>query len=122
MHCDGGEPDVSDSWHDEARKLREQGLSFLKIARQIGKKEDTIRWAIEQRFREAGRIRKARSRAKEKALDPNPTGWTHILRADPPKQKHAKPRIVPKEEKMAACVEFAKGKIDRAELMRRITP
>jgi hypothetical protein len=126
-----GERDVIEPWHEEACKLRKQGLSHQRIAVLLGKSRGGVRWAVEQKEREAGKLRRClssdereeRAQARAAALPKyEDTGWVHLLRPSPPKQKPVKPTVVPQEEKMAACVAFARGKITRDELMRRITP
>lgn len=102
---------MSKPWHDEARALYAQGIGVVEIGRRLGHTRNTVRDVLDKGH--------GRETQKDKSKD---SGWMYLLRSDLPKPKRATPRIVPKEEKMAACVEFARGKITRAELMRRITP
>lgn len=102
---------MSAPWHDEARRLRATGMTYLAIANQLGKAETTICRAISERTKESQRrYRKV-----------NFYGVSPAKPAVPQKQKPTVKTISP-EVKWAAIMAYHNKQIDRHEMMRRITP
>lgn len=101
---------MNKDWVEKARQLRASGMFYSQIGKEVGRGETTVRKALlEMRGVE-------RARGGYYGLRPQ-----DAERARP--HKYRKPKqIVPREVIAEATLAFAKGKIDRSELMRRITP
>jgi hypothetical protein len=107
--------EVSDtSWHDECHRLRAEGLSFIKIGMRLGVSADRVAYVLDEngyRARKTAAVKRHRGSWH--------CGVRHTASAKPsPVQRET----ISKEDKDAACLAFARGHIDRHELMRRITP
>lgn len=105
----------SPAWHAECRDLYAQGVDYRIIAKRMGKTTADIKWVLDiDGTREKQRDAARKSRASL-------VGFCHNPKAKVMAPKIGR-RVVSNDEKMAAARAFAAGKIDRAELMRRITP
>ena len=95
-------------WHDEAFALRDKGLNKEQIARAIGISSGCVGYL----FNDNGQREKARERDRKR-------------RGTVPKESNVPANLTAQDERnartMAAARAFAAGKIDRAELMARIS-
>lgn len=111
-----------ENWEDEARRLRAAGMSWENISREVGVTTTKVRRCVDQAFLARERKRAAsRSRALsiEFPVRPGPGAsfvdtWQRKDRAPRPIAGVINPTI------SSAAAAFARGEIDRGELMRRI--
>ena len=96
-------------WMEEAKRLRVSGLTQREIAARLGKARSTIARLF---TREEG----THVRRDYYGMLPNTADKLKPHKYRTPKE------AVPREVIAEATLAFAKGRIDRSELMRRITP
>ena len=98
-----GEPIDSGNWRAEARQLRAQGKAADEIAARLGRAPEAIRVAL---------------RGTLRAPPPVFGAGARLIEAHAPRVPRT---ILDRQALPSAAAAFAKGEIDRAELMRRIT-
>jgi hypothetical protein len=98
-------------WHDECRSLRAEGRTMRDIAVRLGVSETAVRIVLIPGARE-----------QRRAYKQDYYGVRPLPRAKPQPVPRDIPLKISKEDKDAAILAFARGQIDRFELMRRITP
>lgn len=94
---------MSDEWIEQARRMREQKVTYDTIAKQLGVSVWKIRWALLPDPRKDQRRQQINDRRKGFIVR---NSTTHSTGA----------RI----DTMAICRRFAAGEIDRAELSRQL--
>jgi hypothetical protein len=109
-------------WHAVAKQLKSEGWNAVAIAKHLDKPPSTVRGIINGRAHyEAQRTKRRREAREKERLDfpvlavqdaGVPTIWQY---------RQIKRTLVPPEQITEAAQLFAKGEIDRKELMRRIT-
>lgn len=97
-------------WVEKAKQLRACGMTYKQVGQQVGRCETTVRRALLEDI-------------TGKRIPGSYYGLMPQDAARPKPHKYRTPKqIVPREVIAEATLAFARGKIDRAELMRRITP
>lgn len=101
------------AWHAEARAHRALGRGPSEISQLLGKSHAAVRWALnENSERDAGNNARRARLAMERS-----TGATPIA----PKVREKRAILADPVTKMEALALFAAGKIDRSEMLARIT-
>src|SRR5271156_3031137 len=106
-------------WHRHCLALRKAGYSPQAIARQLDRSITMVRWVLNEkgeRERQRESVRLSRQRDTRSDGDS-----PHILLFKPHRYRTPK-AIIDRKAISPAARAFARGEIDRAELMRRITP
>ena len=111
-------------WHAEARRMRAQGHGAREIAALVGKSHSAVKWVFK-----GEPVTTRKPSAPEKAAKvkprPSPTPSSPTLSAGARLiEPHAPrfPRVTLDQTVLqAAALAFARGEINRAELLRRIS-
>jgi hypothetical protein len=104
-------------WHAEARELAKQGLNSNQIGKILGRPGSSVRYAFCNL--ETRRVRQKLKKREERKTTGILLSNQGFFCAHQPRE--IKQYLAPKEQKDAAIKAFAKGEIDRGELMRRIS-
>ena len=111
-------PTHDDIYGDECRRLKAEGLRQSEIAKRLGISDSSVRYILaDAELREHILAGKREGKARRQYY-----GAPHNPLPQPRVEKRIPPVPVSREVINAACLEFAKRRISRAELMRRITP
>jgi hypothetical protein len=100
------------AWWAQARRLRADGLTLKALGTHVGKTEAAVSVAV------SDRLRKLQTHAQP-VLRGNSSGDAAFVAAHTP---HIARKLLDEAAIPAAARAFVSGQIDRAELMRRITP
>jgi len=106
------------AWHSQVRLLRAKGLCVAEIANRVERSTCMIKWVLD----ENGERQATRERAKASKQMRASFNARHATDKIAPRAPAKTLRAINSASVMDAARAFAKGKIDRAELMRRITP
>ncbi len=116
-------------WHAEARRMRVQGYGAREIAALVGKSHSAVKWVFRGERattrkpspRPGARADKAAKPARRPST-PTPSAFSAGARLVEPHAPRV-PRVTLDQAVLqAAALAFAAGEIDRAELLRRISP
>lgn len=107
------------AWHAEALALRKQGVPVVNIAKQMGHTISGVKYAIDENNERAANKRRAQvyNRCNKNSGITVTCEETYTK----PYVSRVKRNVLKRDAIRPAAYAFARGDIDRAELMRRIT-